>query len=146
MLASRFNNRVSTIGVKTMKTWTQALLMSVVALTIALPAQAQPGRGDFYHRLERQQAKVERGIDSGELTRREAGELRDEHREVRRLAERLRADGYSPRESDRILNRKLDRTERQLERYLHNDDYRRGRDDRPHGDGRPPREPHYGRD
>ena len=118
-----------------MKTWTQALMMSVVAVAMALPAQAQPGRGDFYNRLERQQAKVERGIDSGELTRREAGELRDEHREARRLAERLRADGYSPRERDRILSRKLDRTGRLLERYLNNDEYRGGRGRGPDRDG-----------
>ena len=119
-----------------MKTWNRALLVSVAVLAITLPAQAAPDRADFRDRLEHQQTRIERGIDSGDLTKREAGELREEHRAIRRLAEHLRADGYSWRERSRILDRKLDRTERHIRQLMQNDEVRHDR-----GPGREPPRP-----
>ncbi|NEV63708.1 hypothetical protein [Thiorhodococcus minor] len=120
-----------------MKASTTALLASTLALMITLPAQAGRHSDGIYDRLDRQQTRIDRGIDSGELTRREARILRTEHRELRDLARSLRERGHSRdnrhqrRETKRLLHKKLDRTDRRIRRLTSNDAVRwSGRHDR----------------
>lgn len=120
-----------------MKASTTALLASTLALMVALPAQARPQGGDLYERLDRQQSAIDRGVDSGALTWREAKILRTEHREIRDLARSLRNprhardDRHQRRETRRLLDIKLDRADRHIRRMAHNDEVRwSGRHDR----------------
>jgi hypothetical protein len=102
-----------------------AMLFGIAGLLAIAPAQA----GGIRDRLEHQQAVIERGIETGALTRREAKELRREQREIRDLAEDLRDAGASRGERQRILDARLDRIDHRLRKALHD------RDERPR-DGR----------
>jgi hypothetical protein len=112
-----------------MKTWIRALLVPVVAFAIALQAHAGQKGTSAYERLDRQQAAIDRGVDSGALTKREAGILRQEQREIRELARRLHRDGSSPRDTRRILDKKLDQSDRHIRRLTSNDEVRYSRND-----------------
>lgn len=116
-----------------MKASTTALLASTLALAMTLPAQAARHGHDVYDRLDRQQTAIDRGVDSGDLTRHETRILRAEHREIRDLARSLSRDRHASRDMRRLLDIKLDRSERHIRRLASNDavDYRRYRDHRP---------------
>jgi hypothetical protein len=88
---------------------------------LSLPAQAQrggPSGPRFDDRLDRQSSAIQRGIDSGELTRREARTLRREQDEARQFMRDLRREGYPPHEARRMIDRRLDRVDRQIRRAV----------------------------
>ena len=87
------------------------------------------GRSTPQHRIEdrvdRRQAKqwdrINNGIDSGDLSRREAKRLLKNQRKIARMEHRFERDGYySPRER-RIMERALDRASHRIKRAKHND-------------------------
>jgi polyhydroxyalkanoate synthesis regulator phasin len=55
-----------------------------------------------------QQRRIDRGVSSGELTRREARTLRDNLREIRAEHDSARADGVISRRERRRIERHLD--------------------------------------
>ncbi len=114
-----------------MKPWTRTLILLATGVLVALPAQAQRGGGfNVEERMDRQQGAIERGIDSGMLTRREAKSLQREQREIRHMLGEYRRDGYPPREIRRVLADRLDRAERHIRDLSHNEEVSyRGRDD-----------------
>jgi hypothetical protein len=66
------------------------------ALAIALPAAAQSYRGDPIHQqFERLEHRIERGAQSGRLTRNEHRALRYEFSQLVRLDSQYRRDGLS---------------------------------------------------
>ncbi len=109
----------------------------------ALPATAiaapQPGYASFQRgawqninaRQNRIENRIERGIRSGALTRREAMRLRMEFRQIARLEAQYRYSrpGLTVAER-RDLDRRFDRLERSIRFEKHDRDNRRG------GDGR----------
>lgn len=115
-----------------MKRWTGILILTSIGLLTALPAQAQRGGQGFEGWMDRQQHAIQRGIDSGALTRREARSLRREQREIRRFGEQLRQDGYSPREGRRLMKEQLQRADWHIEDLLHNRARAYDRDDDRH--------------
>ena len=123
-----------------MKTRTNMAILIALGLLVAVPAHAQRGGGPrLEDRLDRQQSAIDRGIDRGELTRDEARSLNREQREIRRLLEDLRRDGYPPREARRMVERRLERADRHIYDLTHNDERRHRRDERwekPYGDRR----------
>lgn len=124
-----------------MKNWTRIVSLLAVGWMTALPVQADRGGDSIQDRLSHQSRAIQRGIDAGSLTRHEADGLRREQADIRQLADRLRRDGSSPRESFRMLDRRLDRSSRHIQDLMYNDAFRHGRDDhRP-----PPRRPEHGR-
>jgi len=126
-----------------MKTTTKTLLIAVLALSVATPALAGrgpekdhkrgPDRGYVKHpvkghgservfkRLKRQHRRIESGIDSGELTRREARRLKKQQRRIRRLAYDMSEDGRLSRRDRRELHDRLDRASDRIYRFKHND-------------------------
>jgi predicted XRE-type DNA-binding protein len=59
---------------------------------------------DIETRLQRQQLRIDRGIERGLLTRDEARRLRIEHRRIERMQARAMADGRVTRwEADRLI-------------------------------------------
>jgi len=87
----------------------------------------EDGRGRIHKRLKRQRARIEHGIEIGELTRWEARKLMKQQRRIRRLAHEFREDGYLTREERRTLQQKLDRASDRIWRFKHNDHYRYSR-------------------
>mgnify|MGYP001600748390 FL=1 len=72
-------------------------------------------------RQARQWARVNKGIDSGAISRGEAKRLFKKQRKIARLEHRFERDGYySPREK-RIMERALDRSSDLIRRAKHND-------------------------
>lgn len=107
-----------------------ASIAAVGALAAALPAAAQSyGGRDATERLER---RIERGIASGDLTRGEAGRLRAELADLRRLEWRFSRDGLS-----RFEARELDQRYASLESRIRFErrDYQQRGDRRGYGAG-----------
>ena len=79
-----------------MKTLTKAFFATSLCLVTAVPVYAgHYERNDgFRDRMQRQQSRIEQGIDSGELTRQEAKELKKFQRRIPHLAREFREDGY----------------------------------------------------
>ena len=91
---------------------------SALAVT-AGAASAQPYRGDRWMSVNERQAnldrRIDRGLETGQLTRREAFRLRQEFRDIARLEYRYRANGLSNWERA-DLDRRFDRLSAQLVR------------------------------
>ncbi len=105
---------------------TIATLITGMSLTPALVFAHGQG-GHFHQRLERQQYRIEKGIDSGALTRKEAKKLRRQHRKIRKMARHFREDGVVTKAERHKIRNKLDRTSDRIWAFKHNDDrYRRG--------------------
>ncbi|BCU06844.1 hypothetical protein [Allochromatium tepidum] len=101
------------------------LVLVATGLLLSLPAQAQRGGPPgprFDDRLDRQSTAIQRGIDSGELTRREVRRLRQEQDEARQFIRDLRRDGYPPHEARRMIERRLDRVDRHIRELSRNGD------------------------
>lgn len=110
-------------------------LMAAASLgAAAAPAFAQGPRPSDWQPLSQRQDNIEHRIDdgirSGQLTRREARSLRDQFHDLLRLEDRYRRDGLNPRERA-DLERRYDalsdrvRFDRHNDDLRHNGDYRR---------------------
>ena len=106
--------------------------LAVVSLSIVMLfcllgiGQAREGdwRGGMRHRIQSAHHRIERGIENGTLTRREARRLSRELDEILYRIDHMKRDGYlDPRERD-IINRNLDRLDRDITREKRDDDYR----------------------
>jgi hypothetical protein len=103
-----------------MKRFTMIVLAAAIAVSLAGVASAQPGCRGVDRREWRQHVRIHRGVASGQLTPREARQLRMGQRHVRRMELRCRADGrIGPRERFR-LHRALDRQGVRIRRLEHN--------------------------
>ena len=101
-------------------------LAAISALSVAAPAFAQQWM-PINARQAMLDRRIERGIDDGSLTRREAIRLRSEFREIARLEYRYRrADGLQGWERA-DLDRRFDRLSRQI-RFERRDGQEFGRD------------------
>lgn len=110
-----------------MKTLTKTLLAASFCLIATVPAYA--GHGHSYghsndrlvDRMERQHERIEDGIESSELTRKEAKILKKQQRRIRRLAREYREDGWLSKKERRLLRHKLDRSSQQIREFKHNE-------------------------
>jgi Ni/Co efflux regulator RcnB len=94
----------------------------------AVPAFAQGRRPSDWVPLAQRQDNIEQRIDqgmrSGQLTRREARSLHDQFRSLLRLEDRYRHDGLRPRERA-DLERRYDALSARVRFDKHNDEHRR---------------------
>jgi septal ring factor EnvC (AmiA/AmiB activator) len=111
-----------------MKSLTKSVLVTAMMLMAAVPAYADHNdrKGDIQNRLDRQHARIEHGIDTGKLTRKEARELRREQRKTRHLYQELREDGYLSKRERRKLHRRLAQVSDQIWDLKHNESNRYG--------------------
>ena len=100
---------------------TFATLVTGMSLSPALVLAHGQG-GHFHQRLERQQYRIEKGIDSGALTRKEAKKLRRQQRKIRKMARHFREDGVLTRDERYKIRNKLDRVSDRIWAFKHNDD------------------------
>ncbi len=107
----------------------KTLSLSKIALTTP-PPQHWPFRccrgsrraGEFTNRFHRQQARINQGVRSGQLTQREynADERRLQTDEFLRKRDMRRNDGQLTRRQDINLNRRLNRNSRDIYFTKHN--------------------------
>jgi hypothetical protein len=112
------------------------LALAASAAVAALSASAQSydyGRHDGNDRIDasqidarqaRQQERIERGLQRGQLTRSEVQMLRREQRRIAVAEERAKADGHLSRHEVRELTAMLDRADEHIRRLRHDSDER----------------------
>ena len=79
----------------------------------------------IHERMSHMEARIERGIRSGDLTRREADRLREELREIKRREDRMREDGRLNDRERAKLHADLDRLDRHITQEKRDDQKRR---------------------
>lgn len=67
-------------------------------------------------RQQSQQARIDSGVKSGELTKREAAQLQDGQRRIQRMEDQARADGKVTREERERIERAQDEQSRAIQR------------------------------
>ena len=92
--------------------------MALLLVTVAAQAQTRTPRANT--RQVAQQARIQDGKQSGELTQGETNALRAEQRHIRRSERRAKADGEVTVEERRRLERKQDRASRHIRRAKNN--------------------------
>lgn len=91
-------------------------VMFVLALGVTVPAQRTPS---VDRRQHRQKGRIQQGVNSGELTKREAHRLRRQQAGTKALEAKAKSDGtVSARERAR-LQRRENRTSRRIYRQKH---------------------------
>ncbi len=100
-----------------MKRYLTGTLLFLLTLGLAMPAVARTSLYD----LERyQMRRIQQGIHSGELTRKEARILRREQRDIQRMKRHFVRDGRISRYERRILRKRLARADQHIYRLKHN--------------------------
>ena len=127
----------------------QAIVIAGLGLLVLSNVQADHRRGNhdygydnpIEHRQERQYRRIEKGIRSGVLTRREIEKLRCEQDDIARLERRFLRDGWFSDREQRKLQRKLNKASNRIYKYKHNGRNNRKyhRDHYSHNDYRSPR-------
>ena len=109
-----------------MKIIAKTLLTASLCMLAAVPAHAGRYHDDsrLMDRMERQHERIQSGIESGALTRKEAGKLKKQQRKNRSMVRKFREDDVLSRKERRILGRRLDKTSDRIREYRHNDSYR----------------------
>jgi hypothetical protein len=110
-----------------MKKVTFALIVAVMLFGAIATGYAERGdwHGGIRTRIHAAHERIDRGIERGSLTRHEAQRLKEELNGILRKIDRLKADGrLDPRERE-IINRDLDRLDRDIYREKHDNDRRR---------------------
>ena len=122
----------------------KTLMIVPMACLVSLPVYAHQyghdGYSRFDKRVERQHARIREGVKSGELTRKEAGKLRKQQKNIARHERKLSRDGDLTRHERRKLDRRQDKASKRIYRLKHNDVFR-GHHHKHH---RPHRGHHYG--
>jgi hypothetical protein len=114
------------------------MLLSVLTLAATGAALAQPANLTATPRVDQREANQERrirqGVNSGQLTPREANRLENQQDRIDRAEDRARADGKVTAQERARLNGMQDRASRDIAREKHDrqrDLNRDGRKDRP---------------
>ena len=95
-------------------------LLIVVLLTLAVCIVAGAAYADIPDRIRDQRERIDQGIRSGELNRREADILFDNLDRIRDQFSRMKADGRLTLEEQARLDRMLDENSRMIWNKKHN--------------------------
>lgn len=95
--------------------------ISMVGLLAAVSASAEP----VSKRLQRQKARICRGVNSGALTGGEWQRLIRQHQQIKRQHRRAWQDGNLSYREGRHLHARLDRASRKIHRLKHNHQWAR---------------------
>lgn len=102
------------------------LVSIVLILFAAFPAFAQKR---VNNRQDSQRARIQQGVQSGELNRREAAKLRAGQRNVERLENKAEADGEITNKEKLRIEKAQDRQNRKIFREKHDGQEKRAGDD-----------------
>ena len=107
-----------------------------LACLLAMPVYAHhpdEGYSRYDKRVERQQSRIRQGVKSGELTRKEAKQLRQQQKKIAKLAHKFNRDGYLSKHERKKLEKKQDKASNRIYRLKHNDQHKRHRGKHRHG-------------
>jgi hypothetical protein len=107
-----------------MKTLSAALLTLAGVLAVASASQADTRNTRDPHvnaRQQNQRERIQQGVKSGELTRRETGRLVEEQRDVRQLERAYKSDGTLTGAERRDLQHEQNQASRDIYRQKHDD-------------------------
>jgi len=101
----------------------KALLIAPMLGLLAMPVLAShdSGYSKFDRRLDRQSERIEQGVQSGELTRKEAKVLWKQHRKITKAKDKFLRDGDISRKERRVMKNKLDKASDTIYALKHND-------------------------
>lgn len=94
-------------------------ILSLLATALALPAFAQTQPKGVDQRQQRQEQRIQQGIQSGQLTPQEAARLQAEQTRIRNEEAAMKADGKLDPVERRKLQRDLDRSSRHIAKEKH---------------------------
>lgn len=95
------------------------MILAIGLVLVALQAMAEGERVD--QRQQRQEQRIDNGIESGQLTQGEARRAEARQQHIDNVENRMRADdGRLDRQERRVLNRKQNKASRQIHRMKHN--------------------------
>ncbi len=102
-----------------MKNFTKIAFAALATLMIALPATASAAAPPAKRQVN-QAARIDQGVRSGQLTRRETARLVREQRKINRTKKRMWSDGHLSVRERAKLNRMQNRASRHIYRAKHN--------------------------
>ena len=103
------------MNMKTMKFVTAAVFAA-----LALPAFAQTtSTPRIDQRQENQQRRIDEGVKSGQLTKKEAARLQKEQARIQKMENKAAADGKVTAKERRQIERAQDRASKNIERERH---------------------------
>ena len=91
---------------------------------LALPAFAQTATPGIDKRQENQQRRIDQGVKSGQLTKREAARLQKGQARVQRMEDRAKADGTVTKRERARIQRQQNVQNRRIAREKHDKQHR----------------------
>ncbi len=88
--------------------------------TVASAAWAEPETPRVDARQENQEQRIDAGVESGEVTKKEEKVLEHGQKKVEQAEEKAKADGVVTKREQKKLDRKQDRQSRRVYRAKHN--------------------------
>jgi hypothetical protein len=102
-----------------MNTFVKGLLITTLGIGMVLPAVADASfKQRKNHKLDQ---RIEQGVSSGELTRKELRKLRNKQRDIRHMRREFLRDGWLTQWERRKLAKARKRLSKQVYRLKHND-------------------------
>jgi hypothetical protein len=99
--------------------FTRAFLISLIAASVAAPIYAQTDTPGVDARQERQEQRIQQGIESGQLNEREAARLNRQQDRIEKMEERAKSDGTVTKRERRALHKAQDRASRHIAKEKH---------------------------
>ncbi len=98
---------------------TRAFCATLLAASVAAPVYAQTDTPKVDARQERQDQRIQQGIESGQLNEREAARLNRQQDRIDKMEERAKSDGVVTKGERRSLNKAQDRASRHIAKEKH---------------------------
>jgi len=99
--------------------FTRAFLISLITAAVAVPLYAQTDTPKVDARQERQDQRIQQGIESGQLNEREAARLNRQQDRIDKMEERAKSDGVVTKGERRALRNAQDRASRHIAKEKH---------------------------
>lgn len=97
-------------------------LAGICAATIFMAAPLYAGPTDdpgVQNRKKNQQTRIDQGVNSGDLTRKEAARLEREQAKIKKDEERMKSDGTLTKKERKKLHREQDRASKHIYKEKH---------------------------
>ncbi len=97
----------------------RTLVAALIAATLSVPVLAQSSTPGIDQRQANQQQRIDQGVSSGELNKREAARLEKGQEKVQRMEDKAKADGTVTAAERRRIEREQNRQSRRIARQKH---------------------------
>lgn len=97
----------------------KTLVATLLAAAFALPALAQTATPGVDQRQANQQQRIDQGVASGELNKKEAARLEKGQEKVQRMEDKAKADGTVTPAERRRIEREQNRQSRRIAKQKH---------------------------